>query len=281
MRRARRLRRRRAAAAAAALRRRRGGVRIRRRRRLGDALGDASRCIESRRTKKFSCSRPGESAAPPPLRAASGTTRVGETSSAHTWWRGGSPGGGARGEDGWLVPFAGAPRGAGRGSRGGIGGAAPAAAFALLPPDESADVRVADVDVPPVGCLAGEATRSLSTRSRSSISSDELTFLTSALRSDIMKSRFKAYCCAEASSSLRTRLPPSTSQCPFLSGGSVKEDRFSSAFSGAPRCRPRMSALEHRANTLGVRQADAILRGCAGARLNFARADARDLGTFP
>ena len=196
---------------------------------LGDALGDASRCIESRRTKKFSCSRPGESAAPPPLRAASGTTRVGETSSAHTWWRGGSPGGGARGEDGWLVPFAGAPRGAGRGSRGGIGGAAPAA-FALLPPDESADVRVADVDVPPVGCLAGEATRSLSTRSRSSISSDELTFLTSALRSDIMKSRFKAYCCAEASSSLRTRLPPSTSQCPFLSGGSVKEERFSSAF---------------------------------------------------
>ena len=196
---------------------------------LGDALGDASRCIESRRTKKFSWSRPGESPAPPPLRAASGTTRVGETSSAHTWWRGGSPGGGARGEDGWLVPFAGAPRGAGRGSRGGIGGAAPAALRdADESADESADVRVADV--PPVGCLAGEATRSLSTRSRSSISSDELTFLTSALRSDIMKSRFKAYCCAEASSSLRTRLPPSTSQCPLRSGGNVNEERFSSAF---------------------------------------------------
>ena len=94
--------------------------------------------------------------APPPLRAASGTTRVGETSSAH--------GGGARAAPararaartaGWWR-FAGLHARRERGSRGGIGGAAPAAAFALLPPDESADVRVADVDVPPVGSSAGD-----------------------------------------------------------------------------------------------------------------------------
>ena len=193
------------------------------------------------------------------MRAAAGATRVGDTSSAHTWWRGGSPGGGARGEDGWLVLFAGAPRGAGRGSRGGIGGGA-SGGVALLP-DESADVRVADVDVP-VGCLARR--RSLSTRSRSSISSDELTFLTSALRSDIMKSRFKAYCCAEASSSLRTRLPPSTSQCPFLSGGNVNEERFSSAFFWSSAIETVELAPSSIAQIRTEYQADAILRGAQG-----------------
>ena len=66
-----------------------------------------------------------------------------------------------------------------------------------------------------------------------------------------MKSRFKAYCCAEASSSLRTRLPPSTSQCPFLSGGNVKEDRFRAPFQKLTDV-DRAGALEHRANTLGA-----------------------------
>ena len=222
----------------------------------------------NRDQEEFSCSRPGESAAPPPLRAASGATR-GATPRPTPGGAEGAPAGAARGEDGWLVPFAGAPRGAGRGSRGGIGGAAPAAALRCCR-RTSRRTRVADVDAL-VEERRGAAGRCR--RSRSSISSDELTFLTSALRRHhevaLQSVLLRGGLILLEDQVAAVDLPVPISVRRQRERGALLERLFwSSARDG------RTGALEHRANTHRVpsrRNSSAVRRRPP----EFPRADAR------